>query len=92
MHFPTYQLLKPKFALRFWPEASDGACFCTSGQVLTQRDKDKDGNDVMRPVHFVNSNRNHIRFASKRKCLQWLQKMNRVLIHIHSAELLIHTK
>lgn len=93
MHFPTYKLLRPKFALRFWPEKSDGACFSVSGKPLMQAATDAKGAEIMLPVTFTNSNRNHVRFASKRKALQWLQKMKQSTNHlIQSDVVLIHTK
>lgn len=92
MHFPKYKFNQPKFALRFWPELSDGACFSTNGKPLTHKDVDKQGAEVMRPVPFVNSNRNHVRFASKRKCLQWLQKLKRPHTTIMSDMLMLHVK
>lgn len=54
---------------------------------------DVKGAEIMVPVTFTNSNRNHIRFASKRKALQWLQKMKLSANHlIQSDVVLIHAK
>lgn len=93
MYFPTYKLLRPKFARRFWPEKSDGACFSVSGKPLMRKETDAKGNSIMLPVTFINSNRNHIRFTSKHKALQWLQKTKQSTNHlIQSDVVLIHAK
>lgn len=92
MHLPNYPVQRPNFAVRFWPTTSDGACFSTSGRPLMYRETASKGAEIMWPTTFVNSNTNHIRFASKRKCLQWLQKINRPNMHIESETLFIHTK
>lgn len=90
MHFPNYPINRHLLLTRFWPETSSGGAFATNGRPLLQKETDKDGNAVMRPVPFSNSNPNHIRFASKRKCLQWLQKINNGFGIVHSENLLIH--
>lgn len=90
MHFPKYPLTSSTIAKRFWPETSDGACFSVGGQILHQKETDKDGNDVMRATPFKSVNPNHIRFTTKKACLQWLQKIGRKFAIIQSDDILIN--
>lgn len=91
MHFPTYKRIRVAFQTKFWPESSDGAAIKTDGSSDMAIKKDKQGNPHRFPVFFSNTNPKHVRFSSRRKCLQWLQKM-KLNYTIQSEPLFIHAK
>lgn len=75
MNFPTFpRRIFPKFRKEFWLEDSQGACYGFNGHPLYRPDKKL---PVQIPVDFKQADPRIIRFRSKPKALQWLQKMNK---------------